>query len=376
VTSIPRSDTSLRVVAGSLIALRMYDIAYAIDLDRVEQIGTAQAQGASRIGFSRAEPKAIAYGVPPVEIRLGQVPLELPNDIHFAEASVRIYEFGAISISLRVPIRDVTWDAFAAASLTFDRSGMSGPGAAVFNTLAERVLALLAPALDRPAARRLEEDYFLSVVQTLDPPLGAEELLEQVDLAGFLAGERAALSDGARRDILRNRFSYLTTDLAVLAWDNAFLFEPSGDLDVADVLEVANAQLLELRFYDDLLDRELPRMYDRVAETRNAFRGLSRRRYAGLARDLYTLVAEVTETTERVDNALKVTEDVYLARIYGAALELFRVPTWAGAVDRKLSIIRDTYTALYDEAATARAELIELGIFLLIVFEIVMAFLA
>lgn len=35
--------------------------------------------------------------------------------------------------------------------------------------------------------------------------------------------------------------------------------------------------------------------------------------------------------------------------------------------------MRDTYTALYDDAATARAELLEPAILLLIVFEIVMA---
>jgi uncharacterized Rmd1/YagE family protein len=45
-------------------------------------------------------------------------------------------------------------------------------------------------------------------------------------------------------------------------------------------------------------------------------------------------------------------------------------------VNRKLAIMRDTYTALYDEAATARAEILEAGILLLIVFEIVMAFLS
>ena len=42
------------------------------------------------------------------------------------------------------------------------------------------------------------------------------------------------------------------------------------------------------------------------------------------------------------------TEDVYLAKVYEAALEHFRVRDWEAAVDRKLAIIRDTYTALYD----------------------------
>ena len=79
------------------------------------------------------------------------------------------------------------------------------------------------------------------------------------------------LSDGARADLLRQRFSYYTDDLVVLTWDRAFIYEPRGDSDVADVLEIANAQLLEMRYYDELLDDELPRMYDLVEGTRAAW---------------------------------------------------------------------------------------------------------
>jgi hypothetical protein len=159
----------------------------------------------------------------------------------------------------------------------------------------------------------------------------------------------------------------------VLTWDRAFIYEPRGDADVIDVLEVANAQLLEMRYYDELLDAELPRMYDLVEATRRRWALPGARRFADLARRLYTMVAEVTELTEKVDNALQVTEDVYLARIYAAALELFRVPTVSAAVDRKLSIIRDTYAALYDEAHSSRSEVLEIFVLLLIAVEIVLA---
>jgi Holliday junction resolvasome RuvABC endonuclease subunit len=114
-------------------------------------------------------------------------------------------------------------------------------------------------------------------------------------------------------------------------------------------------------------------MYDLVESARSGLNVLAARRYAELARRLYTLVAEVTELTEKVDNALQVTEDVYLARIYAAALELFRVPTVSAAVDRKVSIIRDTYTALYDEAHSSRSEVLEIVILVLIAVEIVLA---
>jgi uncharacterized Rmd1/YagE family protein len=84
------------------------------------------------------------------------------------------------------------------------------------------------------------------------------------------------------------------------------------------------------------------------------------------------MVVGVTELTEKVDNALQVIEDVYLARIY-TALELYRVPTVSAAVDRKLSIIRDTYTALYDEAPASRSEVLEIIILLMIAVEVVQA---
>jgi hypothetical protein len=211
------------------------------------------------------------------------------------------------------------------------------------------------------------------LVHSFDQTLTAAALLGSVDLVPLLSGEQRSLSDGARQDLLRQRFSYYTDDLVVLAWDRAFVYEPRGDSDVLDVLEVANAQLLEMRYYDELLDDELPRMYDLVAKARRTRTLLASRRFAHLARRLHTLVAEVTELTERVDNALQVTEDVYLARIYAAALELSRVPAVNAAVDRKLAIIRDTYAALYDESLASRTELMEVLIIVLIAAEIVIA---
>jgi hypothetical protein len=200
----------------------------------------------------------------------------------------------------------------------------------------------------------------------------AASLGRDIDLVPLLSGETRKLAEGARADLLSRRFSYYTDDLVVLTWDRAFIYEPRRETDVADVIEVANAQFLQMRYYDELLDAELPRMYDLVEEATQRVT-LGPRRFAGLARRLYTLVAEVTELTEKVDNALQVTEDVYLARVYAAALDLFRVKAVSAAVDRKLAIIRDTYAALYDEAHSSRAGLMEGAVVVLILVEIVLA---
>ena len=361
------------VTSGVIIAFRLFDIAYAIDLAKVESVWAARARSASRGRLTATSPKAVAFDVPPVSLVLDPLTLTLNGGAVQAEVTARLYDFGAVSIALRVPIRDLPWTAFVAQVNAVDRS-VGQAQADPWIDLLQVVRTAIAPALVRPASSSaLQEDYLIGVAHSFDQPMTAALLQERVDVVPLLSGERRTLSDGARQDLLRQRFSYYSDDLVVLTWDRAFIYEPRGDSDVIDVLEVANAQLLEMRYYDELLDDELPRMYDLVETERRKLAPLAARRFANLARRFHTLVAEVTELTEKVDNALQVTEDVYLARIYSAALDLFRVSTVSAAVDRKLAIIRDTYSALYDEASSSRAELLEVLIVLLIVVEIVLA---
>jgi hypothetical protein len=360
-----------KVAVGAVVALRLFDVAYAIDLARAEALLAEQARTARRIRLSATPPKAMAFGVPPVALELEPVTLPLEDGNVVADVTVRLYDFGVVTIALRFPVTDASWTDFVRGLNIVDH--VVEAAGDTWNRLLKRVRELVLPAMIRPEESGVQEDYLIGLVHSFDQTLTAAALLGSVDLVPLLSGEQRPLSDGARQDLLRQRFSYYTDDLVVLAWDRAFVYEPRGDSDVLDVLEVANAQLLEMRYYDELLDDELPRMYDLVAKARRTRTLLASRRFAHLARRLHTLVAEVTELTERVDNALQVTEDVYLARIYAAALELSRVPAVNAAVDRKLAIIRDTYAALYDESLASRTELMEVLIIVLIAAEIVIA---
>jgi hypothetical protein len=369
-----QQTATLDVTAGSILAYRLFDVAYAIDLAKAEDIWARTVRtGSSRGRLTSTPPKAIAFGVPPVALDMGTLALPLPEAPLQATVTARLYDFGVISIALRVPVTDLSWAAFSQRLNAIDRAVGLAPATAIWSQLLDRVRKGVGDALVRPIPSPLEEDYLVGVANAFSEPMTAEALIGRLDLIPLLSGEQRPLSEGARRDLLRHRYSYYTDDVVVLTWDRAFLYEPRGDTDVIDVLEVANAQLLEMRYYDELLDAELPRMYDLVEATRRRWALPGARRFADLARRLYTMVAEVTELTEKVDNALQVTEDVYLARIYAAALELFRVPTVSAAVDRKLSIIRDTYTALYDEAHSSRSEWLEIVILVLIAVEIVLA---
>ncbi len=367
--------TEPRIVAGAITALRLFDVAYAIDLTRAEALWARHSsKAASRGRFSTVPSKAVAFGVPPVIVSLDSCALTLTTGTVTATLSARLYDFGVVALSLRVPTADLAWSDYVRLFNAIDLAVGTEADNHFWEELLERTCAPLAPALQRRNASNLQEDYLLGVVNQWSEPLSAAEIERRVDLVPLLSGEQRPLSPSARQELLRQRHSYYEDDLVVLTWDRAFIYEPRGESDVADVIEVANAQLLELRYYDELLDDELPQMYDLVEQTRSRPSWFaSPRRFAQLARRLYALVAEVTELTEKVDNALQVTEDVYLARVYTAALDLFRVPNVSAAVDRKLAIIRDTYSALYDEASGARGALMELAIVVMILFEIVLA---
>jgi hypothetical protein len=362
-----------------VVAYRLFDIADSIDLAKAETLWSRQPRPAgatppgTRGRLVSTPPKAVAFGVAPLDITLEPVRVLLDGAEIWAGATARLYDFGVMRLALHFAADALPWSGFTRRMIAVDRG--VGPTAETtpWKTTLDSVCRTIAAALLRPTPERLEEDYLIGVVRAFDETPDAEALLRRIDLAPLLSGEERPLSEGARRELLRQRFSYYADDLVVLTWDSAFIYEPRGDSDVMDVLDVANAQLLEMRYYDQLLDAELPRMYSLVQRMQRTRPLLSSRQFANLARRLYTLVAEVTELREKVDNALQVTEDVYLARIYTAAHDLFRVALVNAAVDRKLAIIRDTYTALYDEASAARSTMMEIAVIVLIVIEVVLA---
>lgn len=363
---------ALHVRSGALVAHRLLDVANEIDLSRAEALWLSHYGSAGRrTRLATATSNELTFGIPPTLLTLPPVKVELEGSLVDAELSVRVYDFGAIVLALRIPATELSWGEFTGQFNALDRA--TSDGSPVWRDALRSVLDILGPALHKPAAQHLEEDYLFAVVHAFAGPMTGSQIREQADLAALLSGETRPLSNQEAAALTEQAYSYFEDDLVVLTWDRAFVYEPRRDGDVVDIIEVANAQLLEMRYYDELLDAELVSMYDLVANASGGLSLLASRRAARLARTLYGLVAEVTQLTERVENSLQVTEDVYLARIYGAALELFRVPRLSAAVDRKLAIIRDTYTALYDEASSRRAELLELAIVLLIVFEIVLA---
>lgn len=363
-----------RVIRGAAHAYHLLDAGYFISLDRALDLLAASAP--ARVRPVRSEAAALQIPNPPVSVVLGGERVAIGGRSYDAEVLARVFDFGVASLCLRIPAgNDVGWDDFTAFGNAVD-------DATEIPTLLEHhaqlLLTRILPAIERPNIAPVREDYVVFRMRMVHGDDGgaltSESLPRAVDLAPLLLNERRALSRRARDDLLQHRYSYYTDDLAVLTWDNALVLDPvEGASDVEYMLEFANAQLLELRYYDAVLDGEIPKLYGRIEAARGAWMRHFSRRFSNLLGDVQRLYAESTELVERAENALKVTDDVFLARVYSAALEIFRGREWRAGVDRKLTLVRETYEMLNAEAQATRAEALEWAIVILIVGEIIMA---
>jgi hypothetical protein len=353
----------LDIAAGTVRAYYLFDVADTIDLIAAGAIG-GNIRAAAKLPLAPQTSTAyLQFPTPPLVV-------PFPNaTIAGLKCSVRLkaYDYGVMSLRLSfdAPGR---WRDLAALA---DRVRTDERIAAFAESTVLRTCDDFAHALDDRHAP-LIEDYFIVEIDRFTEPAGAETLLRECSaaLAQLLLGESKPLARIEAEEALRTRFSYHEDDLTIVQWDTAFVYDrPESASAIEDILEFANTQLLELRTYDALLDRELDDIY-KVGSKKSA-RSLRGRREAEQAESLRYLIVDVLELIDRSSNALKVVGDAYYARIYRSAAKRLGLADWQHQIDVKLASVGDIYRFLSDQARSRRDEFLELIIIALIALELV-----
>jgi hypothetical protein len=369
----PRIEQEWRVADGVLRVYRLFDVADAVDLPHAEKLLAAPR---SRLRLESAGSSALEIPRPPVQVALGTRVLPLSSGPHEAQASAKLYDYGVASIQYHLAIAPGT-RLGDLVPLSEELVAQPTPALdAAARREAEELARALGPALERPHTWEGLETYQVFFVRRLEIPASAPEILAGAPLGRLLLGESSPvrLSNAEREDVLKHAFSYLENDLAVVDWNSAFVLEPSGVGDIPDLLEFATAHLLELRYYDSLLDRELHAIYDEI-EAKGVKPSVFTGRYRQLQQRTAALLLELSEMIERLENAVKIIGDFYLARVYRSAVRRFRLPAWQESVLRKQKLLAGVNDLLSDIADTRRGELLELTVILLILWEILYAIL-
>jgi hypothetical protein len=152
-------------------------------------------------------------------------------------------------------------------------------------------------------------------------------------------------------------------------WNVTILVDPEP-WGAIEVLEYLNVQLLELRWFDALLDRQLADSYG-VATTRAVPLPLWNTALQRALDELGTVRLEVTSMIARLHNAFKVGGDVYLAKLYVRTRERLGIAAWEASVQGKVDVLEQRYAVLLERVRTARSELLEAAIVVLFVIELI-----
>lgn len=146
------------VSQGTIVALRLFDVAYEIDLPTIER-AAEQSCGprALRSHLSTTPAKAISFGVAPLLLSLPQIRLPLRSGATEVSVSARCYDFGVIALALRLPLQDRSWPEFIAAMSEMEQA--VGPAAPIqiWNALLDPLCAQIGAALLRPSRSSMDE---------------------------------------------------------------------------------------------------------------------------------------------------------------------------------------------------------------------------
>lgn len=316
----------------------------------------------------------------PEYVRFEKPPVIEPIDAFVLESGERFdgrivyYEYGVVSVELELAFK-LDWQGLVNFSARWiNASDIEKHAADAVRFCVDRA----GPALVKPYDYRLSEDYYVvqlrPIIKKDGSPGTAAELIEcHGDLiAQIVRGEQAPLSPGERAEILESRLSYYPTDLLVVGWTAALVYDtPEGAAPTIQLLEYANTQLLEFRHYDHVLSRLLAEVYGSLEKGTGFW---ARWRLAREAERLNTIRLDVRELAERMDNAIKFLSDMFSARLYRLAAAKIGVPDYRTLVDQKLQTAGELYGFMMDRFYQSRAFLLELMVVVILIIELFFLF--
>jgi hypothetical protein len=358
----------MEITSATINAFYLFDVAEQIDLTRLRAL--IRGGETARLTSKSTAPSYLQYQSPPVVADGEMVGL---SSLDGFRVRVKFFDYGVVSLALTKPFAG-SWQELVEISQKYIENDALELRA---EEAARQVLGRCAETMTRPHETYLSEDYLAFVVTGLATPTTAEQLVAERsrELALLLRGERQPLSRQEEEEVLRNRLSYLADDLVIPTWNGAFIYDTeSGAAATLELCEFANSQLLEFRYYDDLLDTELGRIYATLQRS-TWWNGLSGRGYIKAANQLHSLFIDVNEITDRTENALKFVGDIYAARVFSLVAARLGLMQWKQSVEEKLETLDDIYRFAVEQVAISRGQFLELTIILILVLELVLFFL-
>jgi hypothetical protein len=359
------SQSAEALLRGSVLVLLQFDVCEAIRLDKLQEL--VSARKVDKPSMKHPAPGYVRYQRPPVVVPAEPLVLESGEKL---QGEIKYYDYGVLSVVFELPFSG-DWEKLTGLA---SRWVWDIDFAAQATEIVRASLKRAAPALIKPYDEWLSEDYLIFHVREIAGSPSVTELIQQRGprIAQVVRGDTGQLAESECNEVLQSRISYYSNDLAVIGWNAAFLYDTTSGAETAvQLLEYANSQLLEFRYYDDLLTEELERVYTLLDKGTGI---LARWRLARSATRLHTVLLDVAELTEHADNAIKFLSDMFAARLYKLAALKVGVPDYKDLVTRKVRTAEELYRFMVDQFNQSRAFFLELTVVVILVVELVYLF--
>ena len=363
--------SSTKVKNGTVIIYRVFDVAEECNLKIAEDI-LQSGSGELRIQVGSKTKDAVVIRNAPIRWKLKETPNLDPLFSH-VEIWATLWDYGTLSFSFHCKVEGTRdWEDWLniSAYTNWDQSFLNSVDQAA-KRMAEQVCVLMEKAFIRPSLWSTYEDYMIFFFENISTDGKLKDLLQTEKVTELLLGEtKEKLSSETKESILQNSYQYSEDDLTVIDWNTALVVEPSGSREITDIIEFALTHLLEVRFYDQMIDKRLDHIYSSIELKRSKTLSAG---FSGISKEANRRYMEFTEFMERMGNSLKVVGDFYLARIFRGAIRRFRISDWENGITRKMNLLAKVSELLQAEINVKRSHLLELIIVLLILFEIISA---
>lgn len=364
-------------LTGSFQILFLYDVCEEIRIEQLraligsEHFGEA-AERRRDPASQHPSPEYVRFEHPPVVQQLSST---LLKDAGRFSGEVTYYKYGVVSVKLSLAF-ELDWPGLVKLSSKWIADPQLEADAL---RLASECVEKIQPALVKPNQDWPSEDYYIVFLDNKPGADGAHrfkaaDLIAQHggDIARIVRGELAELSEEELREILGSQMSYYPEDLLVAGWIAAFLCDtPESATPTLQLLEYANSQLLEFRYYDTVLSRVLERVYSSLDRGGGLW---GRWRLAREAQNLNKIRLEVRELTERIDTSIKFLSDMFSARQYRVAASKIGVQDYRRLVEGKLQTAGDLYTFMMDQFHASRGFVLEMMVVIILLIELVFLF--
>lgn len=361
---------------GQIIIYRVFDIGEEVILPKVKQTLTGLEGIETNTWEIKSNKKSIIVNNPPLVTKIKQQNIKLNDQEFKADINVKIWDYGVCSVNFTLNVENIkSNDLISIRSELDSGSPIDKLATDIITDLYFRITK--ENCVIKPKVWDKQEDYTITLAKSLTDEKGEEitdpSTLPKQVLAKILIGEKneEILSDYILEKTLSKTLQYGKKDMVIIDWNSAFVVEPSGSMDIPDILEFVLTHQLEIQFYNNILEQHKQNLYQNSDKNTHLFNWNNL--FSSIALQANQRFLEFSDLIRKVDNSIETIGDKYLALVLRAANTEFNQEIRSN-LNKNMTELKDQAESFSNKIHTLQELLLSTAITLMILFEIIMKF--